>query len=260
MKLGLDGKVIIFTGGASGIGASVVEKLALNGATPVIFDRSKPDRRFYDGVRRSTPDSEWRTFELCNDRDCNDAVSSVLNKLGKIEVLVNNAGVNDAVGLSAGPKEFRRYLYRNLVYYYTTTNLSVQEQNKRKDSIFNVSSKVVLTGQSGTSACAVAKGGILALTREWAAELANFGVRVNSVIPWGTITPMYKKWLKGFDHPWQKLNGIVSNIPLGGRMTHAEEVAMSIIFLLSRWAGHITGQWVVVDGGYSHLDRAITSE
>ena len=121
-----------------------------------------------------------------------------------------------------------------------------------------MSSKVVLTGQSKTSAYAAAKGGILALTREWAAELAICGLRVNAVIPGETMTPMYKKWLEGYEKPDEKLNGIINRIPLEKRMTLAEEVAMPIVFLLSKWAGHITGQFLLVDGGYSHLDRALT--
>ena len=129
---------------------------------------------------------------------------------------------------------------------------------KTGGSIVNVSSKVVLTGQSGTSAYAAATGGILALTREWAAEFADSGLRVNAVIPGETMTPMYKKWLEGFESPNEKLKVIISRIPLGKRMTRAEEVAMPIVFLLSNWAGHITGQFLVVDGGYSHLDRALT--
>ena len=72
------------------------------------------------------------------------------------------------------------------------------------------------------------------------------------------MTPMYKKWLEGFKTPDEKLKQINSRIPLEKRMTKVEELAMPIVFLLSQWAGHITGQFLVVDGGYSHLDRALT--
>ncbi len=258
MELGLQGKVIIVTGGGSGIGASVVDKLSLIGATPVIVDKLKPDNTFYDHIKKRCPRAVWKTLDLCDDQGCKDAVKDILVDLSKIDGLVNNAGVNDAVGLSAGPKEFRKSLDRNLVHYYTMVNLCASELKKTKGSIVNVSSKVVLTGQSGTSAYAAAKGGILALTREWAAELADFGLRVNAVIPGETMTPMYKNWLQGFENPEEKLKRIISRIPLEKRMTQANELAMPILFLLSQWAGHITGQFLVVDGGYSHLDRALT--
>ena len=258
MELGLQEKVIIVTGGGSGIGASVVDKLSLIGATPVIIDKSEPDDTIYETIQKRCPRAIWKTLDLCDDQDCEHAVKDILAELGRIDGLVNNAGVNDAIGISAGPNEFRKSLDRNLVHYYTMTNLCIMELIKTKGAIVNVSSKVVLTGQSGTSAYAAAKGGILALTREWAAEHSDCGLRVNAVIPGEVMTPMYEKWLEGFKTPDEKLKQITSRIPLEKRMAKVEELAMPIVFLLSKWAGHITGQFLVVDGGYSHLDRALT--
>ena len=258
MELGLQEKVIIVTGGGSGIGASVVDKLSLIGATPVIIDKSEPDDTFYETIKKRCPRAIWKTLDLCDDQDCEHAVKDILAELGRIDGLVNNAGINDAIGISAGPNEFRKSLDRNLVHYYTMTNLCIMELIKTKGAIVNVSSKVVLTGQSGTSAYAAAKGGILALTREWAAEHSDCGLRVNAVIPGEVMTPMYEKWLESFKTPDEKLKQITSRIPLEKRMAKVEELAMPIVFLLSKWAGHITGQFLVVDGGYSHLDRALT--
>lgn len=258
MELGLQEKVIIVTGGGSGIGASVVDKLSLIGATPVVIDKSKPDDTFYETIKKRCPRAIWKTLDLCDDQDCEHAVKDILAELGRIDGLVNNAGINDAIGISAGPNEFRKSLDRNLVHYYTMTNLCIMELIKTKGAIVNVSSKVVLTGQSGTSAYAAAKGGILALTREWAAEHSDCGLRVNAVIPGEVMTPMYEKWLESFKTPDEKLKQITSRIPLEKRMAKVEELAMPILFLLSQWAGHITGQFLVVDGGYSHLDRALT--
>jgi L-fucose dehydrogenase len=258
MELGLREQVIIVTGGGSGIGASVVDKLSLIGATPVIIDKSKPDDTFFEIIKKQCPRAVWKTVDLCNDQDCKHAVKDILAKLSRIDGLVNNAGINDAVGISAGPNAFRKSLDRNLVHYYTMAHLCITELIKTKGAIVNVSSKVVLTGQSGTSAYAAAKGGILALTREWAAEHSDCGLRVNAVIPGEVMTPMYEKWLEGFKNPNEKLKQITSRIPLEKRMAKVEELAMPIVFLLSQWAGHITGQFLVVDGGYSHLDRALT--
>ena len=258
MELGLQEKVIIVTGGGSGIGASVVDKLSLIGATPVIIDKSKPDDTFYETIKKRCPRAIWKTLDLCDDKDCEYAVKDILAKLSRIDGLVNNAGINDAIGISAGPYEFRKSLDRNLVHYYTMTSLCIMELIKTKGAIVNVSSKVVLTGQSGTSGYAAAKGGILALTREWAAEHSDCGLRVNAVIPGEVMTPMYEKWLEGFKTPDEKLKQITSRIPLEKRMAKVEELAMPIVFLLSQWAGHITGQFLVVDGGYSHLDRGLT--
>ena len=128
-----------------------------------------------------------------------------------------------------------------------------------RGSIVNISSKVAVTGQGGTSAYAAAKGAQLALTREWAAELLPFRIRVNAVVPAEVLTPLYEAWLsqQGAD---TKLHAIEQRIPLERRMTRASEVAAAAVFLLSpTQSGHTTGQHVFVDGGYTHLDRALTS-
>ena len=102
------------------------------------------------------------------------------------------------------------------------------------------------------------KVAILGLTREWAAELLPHGIRVNAVVPAEVMTPLYQQWLATYPDPQQKLKEIVSKIPLEKRMTKAEEIAAMVLFLISEQANHITGQHLFVDGGYVHLDRALT--
>jgi L-fucose dehydrogenase len=115
-----------------------------------------------------------------------------------------------------------------------------------------------VTGQGGTSGYASSKGGVMALTREWAAELLPYNIRVNTILPAEVMTPLYREWLATFPNPEEKLTAILSKIPLGKRMTTADEIAAMAIFLLSGKSGHTTGQHIFVDGGYSHLDRALT--
>jgi L-fucose dehydrogenase len=123
--------------------------------------------------------------------------------------------------------------------------------------IINIASKTAVTGQGGTSGYASSKGAILALTREWAAELLPYGIRVNAVVPAEVMTPMYEQWLSTFPDPEAKLRNIVAKIPLGQRMTKPEEIAATVLFLISPKAAHIHGQHIFVDGGYVHLDRAL---
>jgi NAD(P)-dependent dehydrogenase (short-subunit alcohol dehydrogenase family) len=124
--------------------------------------------------------------------------------------------------------------------------------------IVNISSKTAITGQGGTSGYASSKGAILALTREWAAELLGYGIRANAVIPAEVMTPLYRQWLDTFPDPERKFQSVLAKIPLEKRMTSPDEIAAMVVFLLSSRAAHITGQHVFVDGGYVHLDRALT--
>src|ERR1700687_5449216 len=128
---------------------------------------------------------------------------------------------------------------------------------KARGAIVNISSKTAITGQGGTSGYVASKGAILGLTREWAAELLPYSIRVNAVIPAEVMTPLYQQWLESFPAPQEKLERVVANIPLGRRMTTPDEVAAMVVFLISAKAGHITGQHLFVDGGYVHLDRAL---
>jgi L-fucose dehydrogenase len=98
----------------------------------------------------------------------------------------------------------------------------------------------------------------MALTREWAVELLPYRIRVNTVVPAEVMTPLYRSWLDTFPNPKEKLDLIVSKIPLGKRMTTSEEIAATVVFLLSEKSSHTTGQHLFVDGGYVHLDRSLT--
>ena len=129
---------------------------------------------------------------------------------------------------------------------------------KTTAAIVNIGSKTAITGQGGTSGYASSKGAILALTREWAAELLGYGIRVNAVIPAEVMTPLYRQWLDTFPDPERKLQSVLAKIPLEKRMTSPDEIAAMVVFLLSARAAHITGQHLFVDGGYVHLDRALT--
>lgn len=244
MDLGLAGKVVIVTGGASGIGAAIVQQLADEAALPVVFDRNA-----------TRPDDH--KLDLSDPASCEAAVRAVIARHGRIDGLVNNAGVNDAAGLNAGVDAFRASLERNLVPYYTMMHHCVPHLRLSRGAVVNIASKVALTGQGGTSGYAAAKGGQLALTREWATELAPVGVRVNAVVPAEVDTPMYRQWLATQPDPTARLASITRTIPLGARMTTPDEIAAMVLFLLSERAAHITGQWQLVDGGYVHLDRAL---
>jgi L-fucose dehydrogenase len=256
MDLELKNKVVVVTGGAKGIGAAIVRAAAAEGAVPVIVDR---DIEAGDQLHRQVSGSDLIIAELSKAEGCYSAVSKVIEKHGRLDALVNNAGINDKVGLENGsPEQYVASLERNLLHYYNVAHYALAQLKKSRGCIVNVSSKTAVTGQGGTSGYASSKGAILALTREWAAELLPYGIRVNAVVPAEVMTPLYRQWLETFSNPEQKLKNILAKIPLQNRMTTAEEIAAMVVFLLSPRAGHITGQHLFVDGGYVHLDRGLT--
>lgn len=254
MELGLTDKVVIVTGGAAGIGGAISEDLAAEGAIPVIFARRAPDP---DWLARLGPRAGWIEVELSSDDQCRAAVAQARARFGPVYGLVNNAGVNDGIGIEAGPEAFRASLDRNLVHYYTLVHLLADDLKAARGAIVNISSKTAVTGQGNTSAYVAAKAAQLGLTREWAAAFAPHGVRVNAVLPAEVMTPLYQRWIRTFDDPDAKLAEITARIPLGQRMTEASEIAAMTVFALSDRARHLTGQWLFVDGGYTHLDRAL---
>ena len=259
MDLKLKNKIFVVTGGSKGIGAGIVKLLANEQAIPVIIGRNKVDiAKIVDELKKNDLKIGYAIAELTNPKECKRAVRSIINEFGRIDGLVNNAGVNDGVGLENGNyQDFIKSIERNLGHYYTMTKLVLPQLKKNKGSIVNIGSKISVTGQGGTSGYSAANGGRNALTREWAIDLLSYGIRVNCVIVAECYTPMYEKWINKFNNPKKKLSSITKNIPLENRMTSVAEIADTVAFLLSQRSSHTTGQIIFVDGGYSHLDRAL---
>ena len=259
MDLQLKDKIIIVSGGATGIGEGISRVLAKEGAIPVIIGRSEADNTAtVNAIIAEGGKASHVVAELTQPEACEHAVKEVLSKYGKIDGLVNNAGVNDGVGLEKGNYEaFMESIHRNLVHYYLLAHYALPALKSSKGSIVNISSKTAETGQGGTSAYAASNGGRNALTREWAVELLPYSIRVNAIIVAESWTPLYAKWINSLPNPEEKLASITAKIPLEKRMTTTEEIANMTAFLLSARSSHTTGQLIHVDGGYVHLDRAL---
>ena len=256
MNLHLDNKVIVVTGGAKGIGEGIVKTLAAENAIPVIVGRNESDN--LKTLESINSKGFQVVAELTKPEECENAIKKIVEKYNRIDGLVNNAGVNDGVGLEHGSYEdFIASIHKNLVHYYLMAHHALPYLIKSKGSIVNIGSKTAETGQGNTSAYAASNGGRDALTREWAVELLKYNIRVNAVIVAECFTPLYEKWIKTFENPEEKLKSITEKIPLEKRMTTPEEIANMVAFLLSDRSSHTTGQIIHVDGGYVHLDRAI---
>lgn len=262
MNLHLEGKVFIVTGGFKGIGRAIVMRLAEEGGIPVVLNRQDgAEKDFRAELESITHDFAVHYIDLNDTDSIAPIVADTIEHFGHIDGIVNNAGRNDNLSLeSTDWRTFETSLHGNLTHYYELVHQAVGELKRTKGAIVNIGSKTALTGQGKTSAYAAAKGAILGLTREWAAALADDGVRVNAVVVAEAWTPLYAKWITTFgDETAQQtqLKKITNRIPLGHRMTSVDEIADTVAFLLSDRSSHTTGQWVFPDGGYVHLDRAL---
>lgn len=261
MDLGLKDKLIVVTGGGAGIGGAISRACLAEGARVILLSRASQNvLEFMAEMDRSHADCSLIEVNLEDLNRCQSAIEEILSRFGDIYGLVNNAGMNDGASLEHGSVEsFLLSLQRNLHHCYALAHYALPALKRTQGAIINISSKVALTGQGNTSGYAASKGAQLALTREWAAELLPYNIRVNAVLPAEVMTPLYRRWLDTLGDPATELARIISRVPLGHRMTLDSEIAAAVVFLLSPTrSAHTTGQHLVVDGGYVHLDRALT--
>ena len=255
MDLGLRDKIVLVTGGAKGIGAATVKAFLAEDCKVVIVDRDTEAGPVL--AKSSGSKASFVEADLTNLKSCKQAVEQTVSWFGGLDVLVNNAGFNDGLGLETSPEDFMTSVQNNLLHVYAMTHYSLPQLRKGTGSIVNLGSKVSVTGQGKTSAYAAAKGAISALTREWAVALAPEKVRVNCVIPAECITDQYEQFFQTQTNPEAAKKTIADIVPFEQRLTTPEEIAQTIVFLASDRSSHTTGQLIFVDGGYTHFDRAV---
>ena len=255
MDLGLRDKIVLVTGGAKGIGAATVKAFLAEDCKVVIVDRDTEAGPVL--AKSSGSKASFVEADLTNLKSCKQAVEQTVSWFGGLDVLVNNAGFNDGLGLETSPEDFMTSVKNNLLHVYAMTHYALPQIRKGPGCILNLGSKVSVTGQGKTSAYAAAKGAISALTREWAVALATDKVRVNCVIPAECITDQYEQFFQTQTNPEAAKKAIADIVPFEKRLTTPEEIAQTIVFLASDRSSHTTGQLIFVDGGYTHFDRAV---
>lgn len=263
MDLGLKDKVVVISGAAGekgSIGETILQNLVKEGAIPAIIDRNDRGAEYVNEIQKKGVDALFCKTDVTDPNQIQNAVESISKKYGQIDVVINNVGVNDGVGLDASYVEFMDSLKLNMVSFFLIVKYALPLLKKSKGNILNIGSKVALTGQGGTSGYAAAKGGVLGLTREWAVDLVPYGIRSNAIIIAESWTPSYDTWIKSLKDGDKKLKSIIKKIPLENRMTTPQEIANTCLFIISKKSSHTTGQYITVDGGYVHLDRSLLTQ
>ena len=258
----LSGKVAIVTGAGRNIGRAIA--LALADAGAAILVNARESRVEADSVAAEIAaaggQAQAHIGNVADEKAVRAMADAALAQFGRIDILVNNAALRrEKPFAEMDYREWREILDVTLdgAFHAVKACLPALKQSG-EGAIVNIGSKTAETGQGNTSAYAAANGGRNALTREWAVELLPYGIRVNAIIVAECWTPLYENWIKTLPNPEEKLKSIISKIPLEQRMTTAEEIANMAAFLLSEKSSHTTGQLIHVDGGYVHLDRAIS--
>ncbi len=263
MDLHVKDKVVVISGAAGkegSIGETILQRLVEEGAIPAVIDRNARGFGYVEKIQKKGIDAIFCQTDVTDPEQIEKAIDTIVKKYGRIDVVLNNVGVNDGVGLDASYEEFMDSLKLNMVSYFLIVKHALPFLKKSKGNILNIGSKVALTGQGRTSGYAASKGGVLGLTREWAVDLIPYGIRSNAIIIAESWTPSYDTWIKTLPDGEAKLKSIVKKIPLENRMTTTDEIADVCLFTISDRSSHTTGQFIFVDGGYVHLDRSLLTQ
>ncbi len=248
-RLNFEGKCVVVTGAAAGIGVATARAFAGCGADVVLADLHADAN---EGAARSIADETGARVvstptDVSNDASCVDLIQTAVNRFGRLDVLINNAGIL-ATGtiLDLKPSDFDRVLRVNLRAPFVLAQLAAREMVRReiKGSIINMASVNSVLALPNQVAYVASKGGLQQLTKAAALGLAEHGIRVNAIGPGSIMTDLLKTVMA--DEEGRRR--ILSRTPLG-RVGEPAEVAEVALFLASDMASYITGQTIYPDGG-----------
>jgi meso-butanediol dehydrogenase/(S,S)-butanediol dehydrogenase/diacetyl reductase len=239
----LEGKVAIVTGGSSGIGKAVVERLSWEGAEVVIAD---VDEEKGMAVANEVG-AEFMECDVSSFEDVDDVVERTVEMFGKLDIMVNNAGIGSVHGIEEMDiEEYRQTIEIDLDGVMYGCKAATSHLKETEGCIINMASIYGLVGDVGSTAYNAAKGGVVNLTRSVADDLAQYNVRVNSVCPGFVDTPMTEDLKED-----EEFMAHIENMTPLGRMADPEEIASVVTFLASDEASYVTGVNMPVDGGWT---------
>lgn len=244
--MSLAGKIAVVTGGSRGIGKAICLRLAAMGATVVVNYVSRPDaaQETVDAIKSNGGDARIAQFNVANSTEVQDAFKKILDDFGRIDILINNAGITrDGLLMKMKEEDWDQVLDTNLKGAFNCIKaVSRPMMKQRWGRIVNITSVIGFAGNAGQANYAAAKAGMIGLTRSVAMELATRGVTVNGVAPGYIVTDMTR------DLSEDVTEKIKAEIPMGS-LGEAEDVAGAVAYLASDEARYITGEIIHVNGG-----------
>jgi NAD(P)-dependent dehydrogenase (short-subunit alcohol dehydrogenase family) len=244
-------RVAVITGGASGIGAATAEKLVAEGAVVVLGDIQEQA-----GAEMLSKLGDRARFKMCDvtsEEQVEALIQSAVGEFGKLDIMFNNAGIVGALGpLESTTKEEWQFTLDILLngVFYGMKHASRHMKRQRSGSIISMSSVAGVTGGLGPHAYAAAKHAVVGITRNLAAEVCAFGVRVNCIAPYSVATPMVAQaYLDDHTDIDATVKMLTDESPLAGRPGLAEDVANAVLWLASDESGYTSGHTLTIDAG-----------
>ena len=241
----LENKIAIVTGASQGIGKTVSELFSKSGAHVVCIARNEEKiKNLANTIAKNGHSASYNTCDISDDELIQNTFKSIINDYGKIDILINNAGITrDSLVLRMKNNQWDDVLNTNLKgAFYATRSVLKSMMKNRYGRIINITSIVGLQGNSGQSNYSASKAGLIGFSQSVAKEVASRGITINCIAPGWIETEMTN------DLPQNIKSEIIKNIPIGKTGT-TEDIAYTALFLASKESKYITGQTITVDGG-----------